>query len=188
MKNNYWTIILSIIGLIIAAGILAVIAINLLKLNISISIGQKTTDNSSDQKTNEVTGPLTIYYVAIDDDGVSGTKIGCGDSAVATTTADVTTTDVVKASFERLLSNKNQWYGESGLYNVLYNSNLKFSSSQKSGYTVKVYLTGTLSLGGECDNPRVQAVLEMTAKKAADVSKADIYINNKALGEVLSLK
>ncbi len=190
MRHNYWAITLSILGAIIAAGILAVLAINMLNINISFTVGKKSTDssNNNQQKTNEVTGPLILYYTAIEDDGKSGAKIGCGDSAVAVTTADVTTNDVVKSSFERLLSNKNQWYGESGLYNVLYNSNLKFSSRQKSGDTIKVYLTGTLSLGGVCDNPRVQAVLEMTAEKAANVTNADIYINDKTLAEVLSLK
>lgn len=137
---------------------------------------------------NLISGPLTFYYIAVDDNGVSGTKIGCGDSAVVVKTGDVKTDSVIKSTFIRLLSNKDQYYGESGLYNVLYNSNLTFVNSSVSGDTVTVNLTGNLSLAGECDNPRVQATLEMTAETAANVKKAAIFINSKPLSEVLSLK
>jgi hypothetical protein len=37
----------------------------------------------------EQVAPLTVYYVAVGDNGISGPKIGCGDSVVATTTAPV---------------------------------------------------------------------------------------------------
>lgn len=189
MRHNCWAITLSILGLIIATGILTVLVLNMLNIDISVSINQKKSDTTTKNDTkNTVTGPLTLYYIAIGDNGQSGEKIGCGDSAVAITTADVTTDDVVKSTFEKLLSNKNQWYGESGLYNVLYNSNLAFVSSTKSGDKVTVNLTGSLSLAGECDNPRVQAELEMAAKKAANVTNVDIFINSIPLNEVLSLK
>ncbi len=135
-----------------------------------------------------ISGPLTFYYIAVDDAGQSGAKIGCGDSAVSVKTGDVQTDSVIKSTFTRLLSDKNQYYGESGLYNVLYRSNLSYVSSSVSGDTVTVNLTGDLSLGGECDNPRVQATLEMTAVTAAGVKKAAIFVNSKPLSEVLSLK
>ncbi|NCQ54430.1 hypothetical protein GW791_03270 [Candidatus Saccharibacteria bacterium] len=137
---------------------------------------------------NTTTGPLTLYYIAIDDGGKSGEKVGCGDSAVMVKTEDVKTDNVVSSTFSRLLSNHNQFYGESGLYNVLYNSNLTFLSSFKAGDTITVNLSGELSLGGVCDNPRVQSMLEMTAKTAAGATKANIFINSKPLSEVLSLK
>jgi hypothetical protein len=137
---------------------------------------------------NNTTKSLTLYYIAINDDGKIGEKIGCGDSAVAIKTADVKTDDVVKSTFTTLLSNHDQFYGTSGLANTLYNSNLTFVSSSKSGDTVTVNLSGNFSLGGVCDIPRVQTQLELAAKTAAGVGKAEIFVNSKPLSEVLSLK
>jgi hypothetical protein len=176
MKHSYWMITLVLL-------IMSVIVVDVV-----VSINSPKASAPSITKTTNITGPLTVYYIAIDDNGKSGNAVGCGDSAVAVKTADVTTDNVVKATFDNLLSNHSQYYVESGLYNVLYNSNLSFVSSSIDGDTVTVKLSGSLSLAGVCDNPRVQAELEMAAEKAANVAKADIFINDKILSEVLSLK
>lgn len=144
--------------------------------------------NKTDDKATTVSKPLTIYYIAIEDNGIAGSMIGCGDSLVARDTAPITTTDLVKSSFQQLLAGKDQFIGQSGLYNALYQSNLTYLDSSVAGDTVTVNLTGTLKLAGECDNPRVQAQLEQTAKTAAGVAKATINLNNKPLAESLSLK
>jgi len=178
MKRKSWIITLSILAVIIVGSIVAAMIMNTPKANAP----------SANNTVQTTTGPLIIYYVAVDDNGKTGTKIGCGDSAVPVVTADVTTSDKVKSTFENLLANKKQFYGESGLYNVLYKSSLTFVSDSVANGTVTVKLTGTLSLAGECDNPRVQAELEMAAKTAANVSKVAIFINDKPLSEVLSLK
>jgi len=176
MKRTYW-----IIGLVVL--ILAIIGgMTYALFFASPPASAPTLDNTN------ATQPLKMYMVAVDDNGISGNLIGCGDSAVSVTTEDVTTNDFIKATMERLLSNKNQFYGESGLYNALYKSSLVYVSSSVSGDTVTVKLSGTFSLGGECDNPRVQSQLELSAKAAAGVEKAAILVNDKPLSEVLSLK
>lgn len=185
MRRNHWVIILSLLILLVAGCSLMVLIFGMPKASAPSAIKKETNGNNLNSNA---TIPLTLYYIAIDDNGKSGSQIGCGDSAVAVTTDDVTTSDVIKSTFEALLKNHNQYYGQSGLYNVLYNSNLVFVSSSKSGDSVTVNLTGNLSLAGECDNPRVQAELEMAAKKAANVNVANIFINSKPLSEVLSLK
>jgi len=43
-------------------------------------------------------------------------------------------------------------------------------------------------LGGECDNPRVEAQLTNTVLQFPSVTSADIFINGKTLAETLSLK
>lgn len=150
---------------------------------------KKDEDKNGTTKPQAVTGPLTIYYVAVADAGKSGKKIGCDDSLVAVTTESVTTTDTVKSAMQRLLANHEMYYGESGLYNALYQSDLTYVSSSVSGDTVHVTLTGTLAQSGECDSPRVQAQLEQTAIKAASgATKAKITLNGKDLSDVLSLK
>ncbi|CAN7257949.1 hypothetical protein [Arthrobacter sp. LjRoot14] len=132
--------------------------------------------------------PLTIYYVAIDDNGVSGPRIGCGDSLVATTTAPVRFTDQVGPSVGTLLANKSRDVGLSGLVNVLYQSNLSYVGGELDGSTITIYLTGQFMLGGVCDIPRAKAQLEYTAMTAAGATSARVFVNGRPIDEVLSLK
>ncbi|MFM9273813.1 hypothetical protein, partial [Pseudarthrobacter sp. NKDBFgelt] len=136
----------------------------------------------------EQVAPLTIYYVAVDDNGVSGPLIGCGDSLVATTTAPVRFTDQVRPSVEALLSNKSRDVGLSGLVNVLYQSSLTYAGGELAGSTITIYLTGQFMLGGVCDIPRAKAQLEYTAMAAAGATSAQVFVNGRPIDEVLSLK
>jgi hypothetical protein len=136
----------------------------------------------------EQVAPLTIYYVAIDDNGLSGPLIGCGDSLVATTTAPVRFTDQVRPSIEALLANKSRDVGLSGLVNVLYQSSLTYAGGELAGSTITIYLTGQFMLGGVCDIPRAKAQLEYTAMAAAGATSARVFVNGRPIDEVLSLK
>jgi hypothetical protein len=131
---------------------------------------------------------LKIFLIGVNDNGVSGKLTGCGDSVVAANAEVPYTTGVLKASMTKLLSIKDQNYGQSGLYNALYQSNLKISSLALKDGVATIRLTGKMTLGGECDNPRVQAQLEETALQFSTVKKVVIYINNVELKKALSLK
>ncbi|MGN7150419.1 hypothetical protein ACTHQ6_15665 [Arthrobacter sp. SAFR-179] len=132
--------------------------------------------------------PLTIYYVAVGDNGVSGPAIGCGDSLVATTTAPVRFTDQVGPSIGTLLANKNRDIGQSGLINVLYQSSLTYLGGELTGSTITIWLSGQFMLGGVCDVPRAKAQLEYTAMTASGATSAQVYVNGRPIDEVLSLK
>lgn len=136
----------------------------------------------------EQTAPLTIYYVAIGDNGVSGPMIGCGDSIVATTTAPVRFTDQVGPSIGTLLVNRSRDVGLSGLVNVLYQSNLTYVAGELVGSTINIYLSGQFMLGGVCDIPRAKAQLEYTAMAASGATSAQVFIDGRPIDEVLSLK
>ncbi len=116
------------------------------------------------------------------------TLVGCGDSVVAANVEIPYTTGVLRAAMNKLLSIKDQNYGELGLYNALYQSSLKISSLSLKDEVATIHLTGKMTLGGECDNPRVQAQLEETALQFSTVKKVVIYINNVELKKALSLK
>jgi len=131
---------------------------------------------------------LKIFLIAINDNGVSGKMIGCGDSAVAVNVEVPYTQGVLRAALDKLLSIKDQYYGQSGLYNVLYQSNLKIDSLTIKDEEAIIHLTGKLTLGGECDDPRVQAELEQTALQFSTVKKVSIFLNGKPLKDVLSEK
>lgn len=136
----------------------------------------------------EQTAPLAIFYIAVGDGGVSGPAIGCGDSAVATSTEPVTFRDQVGPALSRLFANHSRDVGQSGLVNVLYQSNLAYAGGSFDGTTITVYLTGQFLLGGVCDIPRAEAQISFTAMAAAGAQRAAVFVNGRPLAEVLSLK
>lgn len=131
---------------------------------------------------------VLIYLIALEDNGKSGPLVGCGDSAVPVSVPIQPTLGVLKAAFEALLANKNRTYGGSGLYNALYQSDLKLDSAKIENGKATVQLIGVLTLGGECDDPRVKAQLEQTALQFTTVQTVAIFINGKPLDDALSLK
>ena len=147
----------------------------------------------TDTPVTTTTGPkvtvasLSLFFVA-EGDASAGAPVGCGDSLVMVETEKVTFVDQVKVTFDRLLSNHSMRYGQSGLYNSLYQSDLTFVKSQKIGDTVLVELAGKLLIGGECDGPRVVAQLKQTAKVAAGTGDADVLINGESVGKLVSTK
>ena len=131
---------------------------------------------------------VKIFLIALEDNGQSGTLVGCGDSAVPVTVIIPRTQGVLKAALEELLSIQEQYYGESGLYNALYQSDLKLKSVTIDQGKAIIHLTGTVMLGGVCDSPRFEAQIEETALQFSTVSSVEVFINDIALEDVLSQK
>jgi len=131
---------------------------------------------------------VKIFLIALEDNGQSGILVGCGDSAVPVTVIIPRTQGVLKAALEKLLSIKEQYYGESGLYNALYQSDLKLKSVTIDQGKAVIHLTGTVMLGGVCDAPRVEAQIKQTALQFSTVSDVEVFINDIPLEDVLSQK
>lgn len=129
---------------------------------------------------------VKIFLVAISDNGVSGKKFGCDDSLVAVDVSVTPTVAVLRTALNELLSIKSDYYGQSGLYNALYQSNLEIDNLGLKNGLASIYLKGNLVLGGICDNPRVEEQLRATALQFSTVSEVEIFINGKPLAEVLS--
>jgi hypothetical protein len=153
-----------------------------------------STETQVQQVPPTATSPATteqtvkIFLIALNDNGQSGTLVGCGDSAVPVTVTISQTQGVLRAALEKLLSAKKQFYGESGLYNALYQSDL-----QVGGVTIEqgkaiIHLMGTMMLGGVCDAPRVEAQIKQTALQFSTVTDVAVFVNDKPLEEVLSSK
>lgn len=147
----------------------------------------KPATDSSETEANTKTH-LHLFFVALGDNGASGTKLGCGDSLIETDTDAISTANKLQETFQRLLASHDQTYGESGLYNALYQSQLTYLSGKVSGDTVTVKLAGTVKQAGECDAPRIEAQLTQTAETAAGVNHAAIYVNGKPLSKVVGSK
>lgn len=131
---------------------------------------------------------LHVFLIAIGDNGISGKKVGCGDSVVPVSIEVPYTTGVLRASLTALFSLKGRYYGESGLYNSLYQSDLQVQDVLLQGATATVNLAGNLRLGGECDDPRVKAQIEETALQFSTVHEVKVFLNGETLDQALSLK
>lgn len=152
------------------------------------TISESIENTSPTPKPQGTVNEIKIYLTAIDDNGKSGEMIGCGDSVVPVVRSIASTTAPLSAALSELLNLKGQYYGQSGLYNALYQSNLKLDKATVQNGTAIINLSGNLLLGGVCDDPRVEAQLTQTVLQFSTVKSADIYINNKPLKEVLSEK
>lgn len=143
--------------------------------------------------TDHVATPVTIetkvvgvYFVVLEDNGAKGPKIGCGDSLVEVKREVSDDPEVLKLAINELLSIKDSTYGEEEYYNALANSNLQIDKIEIDQQTANIYLTGSLSLGGTCDSPRVEEQLKATAQQFPSIKTANFYINNIPLSEALS--
>ena len=120
--------------------------------------------------------------------------IGCGDTIQMVESSYVdggaTTETVIQAALEALFQVEGSNYGESGLYNALYQSDLSVNSVTVSDdeSTVMVTLTGSIVSGGTCDDPRIEAQIRETIKahspKNADIS---VSIDGKDLHEYFDM-
>ncbi len=131
---------------------------------------------------------IQVYWIALEDNGLAGLLVGCGDSAVPVSVEIPPTQGVLRAALEYLLAQKEAYYGQSGLYNALYQSDLAVDDVLIVDGAAAIYLTGSLLQGGECDAPRIQAQLEQTALQFSTVQSVSIFINEVPLDEVLSLQ
>jgi hypothetical protein len=124
-----------------------------------------------------------MYLIALEDGGKSGPAVGCGDSLVA---VDLPVKDL-KLAVRQLLDNRDRLYGQSGLYNAFYQSDLKLNRIERTKDGISANLTGKLVLGGECDNPRVKAQLEVTLRQSTDSRiPVTIRVNRDLLDDLLS--
>ncbi len=131
---------------------------------------------------------VKIFMIAQNDAGKLGKKIGCDDSVVAVERIIPVTNAVLRASLNELLSVREQNYGESGLYNALYQSTLKLDDVSLVAGRATIYLSGKVVLGGVCDNPRVDAQIKETALQFSTVRQVSVLVNKIPLEQVLSLK
>ncbi len=131
---------------------------------------------------------VQIYMVALEGDQAGLEQFGCGDQLVAVDVVIQPTVAVLQAAITELLAVEDEYYGQSGLYNALYQSDLKIDKLGLQNGLASIYLTGDLVLGGTCDSPRIQAQLEQTALQFSTINQVQVYINGTPLEEYLSQK
>ncbi len=131
---------------------------------------------------------VKVPLIALEDYGVSGELVGCCDSLVWVDRPYITGSDPLLSAYTELLSIREIYYGGSGLYNAMYQSNLTVITAVVQDGIASIHLSGTIMMGGELDTPRVQAQLEQTALQFIEVSSVQVFINDIPLADMLSLK
>ena len=129
---------------------------------------------------------VTVYMLALEDEGKSGQAVGCGDSAVPVEMQIPAGQEPLQAALEALFSIRQSQYDR--YYNALYQSSLQVERIEVDTQQVKVFLTGSLISGGVCDDPRILAQLDQTVRKAAGVAEGAIFINDRPLEDWFSQK
>jgi hypothetical protein len=130
---------------------------------------------------------VNIYLIALDDDGRSGKRIGCGDSAVAVERPIAPTAAPLRAALNELLAIDDFFYGESGLYNALAHFDVEVSRIDLAEGKATVHLTGEYLLVGTCEDPRFLAQLEETVLQFPTIDAVEIFINGENLKEIISM-
>jgi len=128
---------------------------------------------------------VQIYLIALEDSGKSGEPVGCGDSVVPVEVEIAPTQALLRAAIEQLIAIKDQFYGQSGLYNALYTNQFTVDKVTIDGNGVaQIELNGAFNVGGVCDEPRVVAQLTQTALQFQTVTDARIVINGTLLQDL----
>lgn len=120
---------------------------------------------------------VTIYVAQL------GTgDVGCGDSIVSVTVDVEPTTTPLITSIETLFT-----YVPTGfnLDNPLTAWDVTVADVDLTGTTATIALEGDISLGGTCDIPRAEAILEQTALQYNTIDTVIYTINGEPLDEAL---
>lgn len=131
---------------------------------------------------------VKIFLIAMNDNGASGPSVGCGDSVVGVEREIAPTAAPLTAALKELVSLHDQFYGQSGLYNALYQSDLHVERVAIINGVATIQLGGKLMLGGECDDPRVAAQIQSTARQFATVRSVVVLLNGAPLEKSLGGK
>ncbi len=130
---------------------------------------------------------LKLFYIAPNDNGVNGEKVGCGDSVVSITRTIEKTTQPLTKAIQLLLAEKRINLGESGLTNscIFSLSDLKIESVSVQDGVATIKLMGDFKSLGVCDDPRFTAQMTRTALQFPTVKTVDIYVNGIKLDSLL---
>jgi hypothetical protein len=141
---------------------------------------------------------VRIFLVELDRGGESaegaaapatGDTFGCGDRLRAVAVPVATEGLATEARIAAALGSLLEAGGGQGLYSALERSELaveRVESVAGVAGLFRVHLTGQLRLGGVCDNPRVRAQLEATARQFSGVDDVEIEVDGEPLEALLS--
>lgn len=128
---------------------------------------------------------IKVYLVALDDDGRTGKKIGCGDSLIAVPHTIKKTPAPLTAAIRKLLATPPESEGTPKLQNFWKGRNLRVKSATVRNGTATIYLLGEVFVAGVCDIPRIQSQIEETARQFPTVKKVRVFIGKQTLADAI---
>jgi Protein of unknown function (DUF3828)/Sporulation and spore germination len=128
---------------------------------------------------------VKVYLIALDDKGKRGRKVGCDDSLVPVTRSIPVTKAVLKAALQELLSLPPESPDYPGLQNFWKGENLALKSVAIVGGTATIRITGAVSVGGVCDEPRIVGQIEATARQFPGVKRVRVFIGKQTLANAI---
>jgi hypothetical protein len=137
-------------------------------------------------RAGEVTERVNVYLIALEDGGVEGRRVGCGDSVVPVEVSLPRPAPALEAALEALLAKDDRFDPASGRYNALHASPLLLHEIEQEGGRVRIDLKGYLEIGGVCDAPRILAQLRETVLQFTDVQEVEITLGGQRLEDLLS--
>lgn len=156
---------------------------------------QQTVSNGADGEPQGLTAPqsaaegeVSIYLVSPSTALDNPEAIGCGDRLVGIPLAITAEESTLEGALRTLFMLGQNYNSEAGLYNALQNSQLEVDNVTLDQGTATIHLSGELSIGGECDNPRVEAQIRETALQFPGVQNVEIFLNGEPLASVLSTR
>jgi hypothetical protein len=128
---------------------------------------------------------VKIFLVALDDNGRTGRRIGCGDSLVAVTRAVNASGDaVLRAALEELLSLPHDY--DARLKNYWRGNNLRVAGVSLRNGLATIRITGEGPfVAGVCDAPRITEQIRATARQFPAVRRAAVFVNGRRLESAL---
>jgi hypothetical protein len=128
---------------------------------------------------------VKIYLVALDDNGKTGKKIGCGDSLVPVTRRVNRTVAPLKAALAQLLATPQHPAENPKLENFWKGRNLNLTSVSINNRTATIHLSGEVFVAGVCDIPRIESQIEETAKQFPTVKRVKVFLGGRTLREAI---
>lgn len=136
-------------------------------------------------RTDSPTERVRVFLIAPEDGGGLGRKVACSDSTVPVEVDLPRQRPALAGSLEALLALDSRYDRATGFYNPLYASPLEIQRIERTGAEARVYLTGYVEVGGDCDGPRMLAQLNETALQFSDLERVQFYLGGKPLGQLL---
>ncbi|HEX3553694.1 MAG TPA: hypothetical protein VIA62_10760 [Thermoanaerobaculia bacterium] len=141
-------------------------------------------DSAQGLEAGSRTSKVQVYVIALNDHSASGRAAGCGESAVPMEVDLPAPAPALQGALSALLTLQDGAETR-GLYNALAHSPLKLDRIDRTGPEVRVYLSGYVELGSDCDGSRILSQLTATALQFHDLRHAQFFLDGKPLPEVL---
>jgi hypothetical protein len=150
-------------------------------ISVPVDDNESTENSPQDTAISENVEPdiAIVYFIALNDNGLSGPAVGCGDSVVPVEVPGEKGIEPLLSAFEALLSIKESDFA--GFHHSLDTADLILEYVSVENGEAIIFMSGFLPIYGVCHSPRIDAQLTYTALQFPEVERVSIYHNGYPL-------